>query len=309
MKKIAFVVNPHAANGAAAKRWPAIAAQAKTLLGDFDTLFTERSGHAIELARQAAAGGAELVVSVGGDGTMNEVVNGLMAPNSVAVNPATALGQICIGTGGDFRKTTGLPKEPEAALTWLAGDKTLPLDIGRLDMFDLQDREIVRYFVNIASFGIGGDLDARVNRTTKIFGGFASFAWGSLVSMLGYKNQPVRLRLDDVDLGERVIFTVAAANGQYFGGGMHPAPNASPYDGWFDVVIMGDIRLVERFATMPKIYKAEHIHHPKVEVRRAKKIVATSAETVLFDVDGETPGRLPATITLLPGALKLKVKD
>jgi len=309
MEKITFVVNPHAANGAAERLWPGIATQARARLGEFAAVFTARMGHATELAREAAADGAELVVAVGGDGTLNEVVNGLVQADGAPVNPRTALGQICIGTGGDFRKTTGLPKAPAAALEWLTGVKTKPLDVGRLEMTDHDGRPVLRHFVNIASFGIGGDVDARVNRTTKAFGGFASFAWGALTAMFAYRNKRVHLTLDGVDLGERVIFSVAVANGQYFGGGMHMAPAADPHDGMFDVVIIGDIGLGERLAQMPKIYKAAHLDNPKVEVCRAKKIVATSDEGVYFDVDGEAPGKLPATFTMLPGMLKLKVKD
>jgi diacylglycerol kinase family enzyme len=179
-----------------------------------------------------------------------------------------------------------------------------------MEMHDFAGRPMIRYFINIASFGISGKTDARVNRTTKVFGGFVSFAWAALATMVGYQNQRVRLVLDDErDLGERTIFLVSVANGQYFGGGMHAAPMADPYDGIFDVVIMGDVRGVERFAQMPKIYKAAHLNHPKIEVHRARKVAATSAETVLLDVDGEAPGQLPTTFTMLPGALNFKIKD
>jgi YegS/Rv2252/BmrU family lipid kinase len=240
---------------------------------------------------------------------MNEVVNGLMNADGTAVNPNCALGQICIGTGGDFRKTTGLPKEHAAAIEWLCGEKTIPLDVGRMDMTNHQGQRVVRYFNNITSIGIGGEVDDRVNRTTKAFGGFASFFWGSLTAMLGYKNKPVRLTLDGEFIGERTIFMVAVANGQYFGGGMHVAPQADLHDGLFDVIMLGDLTMFEKFTQMPKIYKAAHLQHPKAEVRRARKVVAESDHVVLLDVDGEAPGRLPTSFEVMPGALKWKVKD
>ncbi|NLH50959.1 MAG: diacylglycerol kinase family lipid kinase [Myxococcales bacterium] len=310
MKPPVFIVNPNAANGAASRLWPGIMEQAKSRLGEFEVRFTARMGHAVELARQAAEDGARLVISVGGDGTMNEVVNGLMGPDDRPVNPDTLVGQICIGTGGDFRKTTGLPKEHAAALDWLAGEATRTVDVGRLEMIDHQGRPTIRYFINIASFGIGGEVDERVNHTTKVFGGFASFAWGALSAMIGYKNKKVRVILDDQkDLGEQAVFSVAVANGRFFGGGMQMAPQADLSDGLFDVVVIGDISLWEKITQMPKIYQATHLGHPKIQLHHARKIVAITEETVLLDVDGEAPGRLPATFAVCPGAIRIKIHD
>jgi YegS/Rv2252/BmrU family lipid kinase len=310
MKNTVFIVNRNAANGSAARIWPRLAEQAAAKLGEFDVLFTERIGHATDLARQAAEEGAKLVVSVGGDGTLSEIVNGLMAPDGTPVNPETAVGQLCIGTGGDFRKSTGLPKDLELALDWLAGEKTTPIDVGRMEMTDHSGNLVVRHFANITSIGIGGDIDDRVNSTTKAFGGFFSFFWGSLMGMLHYKNQLVRLVLDDErDLGERRIFAVAVANGKFLGGGMKIAPDADHTDGLFEVVIIGDVGWGEKLTVLPKIYKGGHIPHPLIEVHRARKVVATSDEIVLLDVDGEAPGRLPTTFEICPGALRFKVKD
>ena len=309
MKDVVFIVNPNAANGAARKLWPGIAAKAQQRLGATRTLFTERQGHAIALARQAAQEGAGLVVSVGGDGTMNEVVNGLMNDDGTPVNPETAMGQISIGTGGDFRKTTGLPKEPDAALDWLVGESTKPIDVGRLRMIDGDGNQAVRFFINITSAGIGGEADDRVNRTTKAFGGFVSFFWGVLTAMVGYRNKPVHIVLDDErDLGVRIVFSIAVANGQFFGGGMHMAPAADLADGLFDVVIIGDLNWREKLFKLPKVYSANHLGLAKVESYRARKVVLTSDETVLLDVDGEQPGRLPTTFDLFPSALRFKVK-
>jgi len=309
MSRNVFIVNPNSANGNGGRLWPQISAAAKERIGDFEARFTERMGQATDLARQAAEDGAEMIVSVGGDGTLNEVVNGLMRPDGKPVNPKLVLATVVVGTGGDFRKTAGIPKEFTEAVKLLDGGITKTIDVGRMEMTDHQGRTVIRYFINITSFGIGGDVDARVNRTTKIFGGFASFAYASLITMLTFKNKPVHIVLDDAnDLGVRTIFNVAVANGQFFGGGMHIAPQANLSSGHFDVVLLGDFKLHETLTQMPKIYKAAHIGHPKVKVYQAKKVVATSTEQVLLDVDGEQPGKLPTTFTICPGAIKLKVK-
>ncbi|MDP8224900.1 MAG: diacylglycerol kinase family lipid kinase [Candidatus Lernaella stagnicola] len=310
MGKIVFVVNPNAANGTAAAQWPQIADMAQKRLGTFETLFTERVGHAMELARGAAAGGADLIVSVGGDGTMNEVANGLMNEDGTPVNPQIAVGQISIGTGGDFRKTTGLPKDIDAAFDWLVGDAVRPIDVGRMEMTGHDGEPQVRYFVNIASAGIGGAVDERVNMATKILGGFFSFFWGTITAMLSFKNVPMRIVLDDErDLGERRVFSLAVANGRFFGGGMQMAPGADMSDGLFDVVIIGDVDWSEKLSQLPRIYSGAHLGHEKVEIHRAKKVEAISDHTALLDVDGEVPGRLPTTFTICPGALKFKVKQ
>lgn len=310
MGKSLIIVNPNSANGNTRKIWPVIESAVKRKIGSFDTWWTERVGHGMELARKGAEQGYELLICVGGDGTNNEMINGLMNEDGTPVNPKLAYGLICMGTGGDFRKTALIPKDFREAVDWLPGEKTTRIDVGRMEMTDHQDRKVVRFFGNITSLGIGGEVDERVNNTSKALGGFASFAWASLGAMISYRNKRVRLILDDErDLGERKIFAVAVANGQFFGGGMHIAPHANLSDGLFDVIIIGDLGKVESLMKMPKIYQAAHMHFDKVEQYRAKKVVALSDERVLLDVDGEQPGKLPVTFTICPGALKLKIKD
>lgn len=310
MGKTLFIVNPNSSNGTTRKVWPEIEAAAKAQIGTFDVWWTERIGHGIELARRGAEQGYDFLVCVGGDGTNNEMVNGLMNADGTPVNPALVYASICMGTGGDFRKTTLIPKDFREAVSWLPGEKTANIDLGRMEMTDHHDRTVVRYFANITSLGIGGEVDERVNNTSKALGGFVSFAWSSLTTMVSYKNKRVRLILDDEhDLGERKIFAVAVANGQFFGGGMHIAPQADMADGLFDVIVIGDLTKLETLRQMPGIYQAAHLKYEKVEQYRAKKVVALSDERVLLDVDGEQPGKLPATFTICPGALKLKIKD
>ncbi len=304
--KTLAVVNPNSSNGATKKNWPKIKDEIEKHAPKFEYVFTSNQGHATELARAGLKEGYEMIVAVGGDGTNNEVVNGFFE-NDEPINPDAIFAHITQGTGGDLRKTLGTPKDYKEAAAVLAGEVTKRIDIGKMTLIDHDDNPISRYFVNIASFGIGGDVDARVNRTTKAFGGFVSFAWASLVSMITYKNKPVHLKIDGKDIGDFTIFGVAVANGQFFGGGMHVAPYAKMDDGKFDIVVMGDFGFIETLTQMTSIYKGGHINHPKVKSFQGSVVEATSEETVLHDVDGEQPGKLPSTYTLLPAALRVKI--
>lgn len=302
-----FIINPNASNGRCGKVWMReIDAELRRLGIRYREHRTRASGDAVALAQQLARPYATLV-SVGGDGTHNEIVGGLLAGGLPL--EGLRVGFLTLGTGGDLRKTLGLPTDPLAQLGAILSDAaaalTRPLDVGRLTYTDHAGVQRCRGFVNIASFGIGGEVDDRVNRTTKALGGFASFLIGTMRATIAYRNRSVRLKIDGQDLGEQRIFNVAVANGQYFGGGMHVAPNAKPDDGLFDVVVIGDIRLPEVLISGPRIYRGTHLGLDKVWERRARFVEASSDETVLLDVDGEQLGRLPATFEVVPEAIRV----
>lgn len=303
-KKIYFIVNPHSAGGQTGRVWPEIKAGAEKLFGPIGFSLTERTWHAVELTRAAIRAGAELIVSLGGDGTNNEVVNGFFEHGRL-LNPAVEMGVVCSGTGSDFIRTAEIPRKWTEALELLAKAPARPTDLGRMTLRDHSGREVERYYINIASFGIGGHADNVVNHTTKAFGGKVSFIVGSLRAALGYRNQRVRLQVDDRPVMERVIFNVAVANGRFFGAGMQTAPQAFLDDGFLDVVIVGDLTFVERLQFGGLVYSGRHMGMAKVEFLRGKKVVATSEERVLLDVDGEQPGSLPATFEVLPGKILL----
>jgi YegS/Rv2252/BmrU family lipid kinase len=300
--RVACIVNPRSAGGKTGKRWPEIERAVTKHLGEIHAYMTSKPRHATELARQALAEGAELVISVGGDGTNNEVLNGLFEDGR-PVNPAAAMSVIPGGTGGDFARLLGFPKEADAVAARLAQSKPKPIDVGRLTCVDPSGATISRMFLNITSFGLGGEVDDRVNRTSKALGGRLSFLWASLMAVLSYKNRPVHLVIDDVLNEERVIQQVSVANGQYFGAGMWVAPHAALDDGLFDIVIQGDRTKAETLLGGSDIYKGKHLEDPKTQVVRGRRLTATSREVTLIDMDGEQPGRLPATIELVPRAL------
>jgi diacylglycerol kinase (ATP) len=301
-----FIVNPASANKSTEKLWVQLEQVIRETMGEFDVSFTAASNHATELAREALLEGFEMIVAVGGDGTVNEVVNGFFDSGS-PVNPKSVLGVISRGTGSDFIKTLDIPKEIEAASRILCGRSVRKCDVGHFTSADENGNEMERYFINIADFGIGGEAVERVNNTTKAFGGFVSFLYGTLNTLLTYKSKRVRVKVDDSYESEKPINNVVVANGQYFGGGMWIAPRAQVDDGLFDIIIIEDMSLLESLTNIPRLYKGTHLEHPKVECLRGKTVIAESSDTVLIDVEGEHGGRLPAKFDIMPSAINVKV--
>ncbi|HEY0251041.1 MAG TPA: diacylglycerol kinase family protein, partial [Kofleriaceae bacterium] len=219
------VVNPSSQGGRLGKRWPELADTLARRF-PFDDVHTRHAGHATDLVREALRGGAERIVAIGGDGTINEAINGFFA-DGVAIAPQATFALIPFGTGGDFRRTMEIPLETAAAAEVIAADKRRPIDVGRLDFVDHAGEKAVRMFANIASFGVSGVVDRLVNESGKKLGRL-SFALATARATWSYKNQRVQLIFDGDTAGrvEATINTVAVANGKFFGGAMKIAPDA-----------------------------------------------------------------------------------
>jgi len=304
--KTFVVINPNSANRRTLNEWPLIEQELKRNLGGFGVEFTSGPDEATKITRSALKDGYEMIVCVGGDGTNNEVINGFFEDDKM-INPQSVFGMICRGTGSDLRKTVGSPRDIIEAAKVLGGKKIKACDLGKTTFINHQGKETGRYFINIADFGIGGEAVDRVNKTTKIFGGFISFLWATLVTSFIYRNKRVQLRIDDESFKEEFIKNVVVANGKFFGGGMQIAPRAKMDDGVFEIVVLGNLGWVEGFLVMRKIYKGEIIKNKKVRYSSAKRVMATSEQRVLLDLDGEQPGMLPATFEIIPQVIKVKV--
>ncbi len=269
---------------------------------DYEIRNTARRGDATAVARAALEGGARLVVAVGGDGTIHEVVNGMLADDR-AINPDAALGVVAAGTGSDFIRTFGLPAAPRFAVNHLAGDTAFPIDIGKITYERDGGRE-VRYFANIAELGIGAETVARAERLPR---------WlGPLVYLAAYWLTLRRFRSahGTVDLVDRTyegpVNNIIVANGQFFRGGMRIAPRAAPTDGLFDIQIE-HARKLESIALMPKVYKGQHLPHPDIDEFKRVKLSVASDPQLLIEADGEVLGHTPASFEVLRDAIKLKV--
>jgi len=302
--KTVFVVNPASGNGNTGKQWDEISGRILGLGIEHEALMTHAPGDATSLAARAISEGAATVVAVGGDGTINEVANGFFA-DGLEMSSA-ALGLLPMGTGGDFRRTVGVPQEFEAAIAVLKARRLRRIDAGRIEMKGLDGAPLVRHFVNIADAGIGGVVVERVNRTTKKLGGRVSFQYAAMMTLLGYRPQQVVVESAE-DHFEGRAQNVVVANGQYFGGSMHVAPRAVPDDGVFDVVVFGDIARFEALRSINDIYSAKHLQNPKVRAWQSAEVRVSSEERVLVDVDGEMCGTLPAVFTVVPEAIQLVV--
>lgn len=300
------LVNELAGAGAMADVFRRAEHPLRDAIGAFDVAFTDYVGHATKLVREALADGYRRVVVGGGDGTLNEVVNGWFGADGAPIAPDARIALLTGGTGGDFRKTLGVTSR-EHALAAIIGDRAVPHDVGRVRFRTDAGTEGTRYFVNIASFGLSGLVDRHIPGYRQL-GGKLAYVGATLRSMWGWRNPRVRVVLDGAREVSQPIVTVAVANGRYFGGGMEVAPRANPTDGQFHVTILGDLSRVELLMLTQKIYDGRHVEHPKVSTFVASSVFAESADRAVYlDVDGEALGGLPAQIDMLPGALRIVV--
>lgn len=305
------IVNPKSQGGAVGKRWPDLADEIGRIL-PFDEVRTTGPGSAIELTRQALRGGADRVVALGGDGTVNEVCGGFFDEDGRPIAPEATFGLLPYGTGGDFRRTMNIPTKLMEAARIIAGGHRRRIDLGRLTYQSADGEQRTRIFVNIASFGVSGVVDRLVNESGKKLGGKLAFAIASARATWSYRNQRVELVFDG-EAASRVelsINTVAVANGRFFGGGMMMAPDAEVDDGKFDVVALGDLRLGDLLRMSRRLYRGSHLTMDKVTHRRATVVEASPLEpgaAVELDVDGENLGRLPARFEVVPAALWMAV--
>ncbi|MES1990013.1 MAG: diacylglycerol kinase family protein [Pseudomonadota bacterium] len=311
---VAAIVNPRSGGGRTGRAWRVIASALEAELGPVRAQFTTspstpRYMPAAELTRQALKSGAQLVIAVGGDGTINEVVNGFFE-GGVSLNPDAHLAILNTGTGGDFRKTFDFSEDLNHCVKRIGAGTTRAIDLGRITYTSEDGLEDTRYFNNIASFGLSGEVVRAVNKAgiSKMFGGTFAFFWSSLKASYLYKTKPVRI-VTDAGFDETLnIGICAVANGRFFGGGMMIAPNAVPDDGLFDITIMHDTTFKDMLIGGGSLRDGTHLKNPKVLTLRATSLTATPVgpDPVLLDVDGEGPGRLPARYDILPTALTLR---
>ncbi|NVB82142.1 MAG: diacylglycerol kinase family lipid kinase [Kofleriaceae bacterium] len=300
------IVNPKSQGGRLGKRWTELS-ETLTRAFPFDFVHTEGPGDATRLAREALRAGAERVVAIGGDGTINEVVNGFFDDKGAPVNPDASFALIPFGTGGDFRKTMSIPTETADAVAVIKANQRKKIDVGKLELTTRDGAKVLRMFANIASFGVSGVVDRLVNESGKKLGRL-SFMYATAKATWSYKNQRVQLTFDGKasDRVETTINTVAVANGRYFGGGMKVAPHAEIDDGAFDVVSIGDLTFGDVIKSGRRLYAGTHLEMEKVSARRARVVEADPVEPgaiVELDVDGESPGILPARFEIVPSAL------
>lgn len=239
---------------------------------------------------------------VGGDGTVNEAVNGLVGTGRDGVELAV----LPRGTGTDFVRSFGIPTDVERAARIAVEGATRRIDAGKVMYRAWSGGEAVAYFANIASAGMSGAVAKRTNETTKALGGKASYLLATLAVFAGWRNTEMRITVDDAIRSGR-MYDAIVANARYFGGGMKICPGAEPDDGLFDVLLIGDITKADLLANMPKIYRGTHLPHPRAELLRGGVVTVDAPEPLPVELDGEQPGTTPVRFEVVPGALRLRV--
>jgi diacylglycerol kinase (ATP) len=297
-----FLVNPAAANNSTGRRWPQLERRAAALGLTGNVLFSERPGHLGELAREAVAGGAERLVVVGGDGTVHEVVDGLM---KAGLADRAELALLPLGTGKDFARSVRIPTRMDEAIEVARGGRVRTIDVGRAT-YTTGAGEAIAYFANFAGAGISGAIARRANGMTKALGGRVSFMWATLAVFSRWQPAEMTIEIEGEQRQARLLEALAM-NGDYTAGGMWVAPEAGLDDGSFDVVLIGDFSKAEFATTFPKIYRGTHVSHAKVEIVRARELRVDAPEPLPIVVDGEQPGTTPVRFELVPSALRVRV--
>jgi YegS/Rv2252/BmrU family lipid kinase len=254
-----------------------------------------------ELARRTADDGAELIVIVGGDGTVNEAVHGLVQSTA---RPEIAV--IARGTGWDFVRTYGIPRELERAVGIALNGVVREIDVGRVSYRTWAGEEAGGWFANVASVGMSGAIAQRANDTTKALGAKLSYLWATFAVFARWRNSEVRVTVDEETRIGR-MHDVIVANGRYLGGGMMMCPGAEPDDGLFDVLTIGDLTKGDLLLTLPKTYRGKHLPHPKAELLRGAVVTVDADEPLPIELDGEQPGTTPVRFEVVPKALRLRV--
>lgn len=301
-KKAIFILNPKASYGQGLVLWRRHQEELISLYPGIEFKPSEFSRHAEELTRQSIAEGAEIIIVAGGDGTLNEVINGVMTSEHPA---EVKIGILPVGTGCDFIKSVGIPRDWEKGMDILKKGAIKICDVGKVIFLNQKRKKEARYFINIASFGCSGRVVETANRAPKWLGGFTVYTYAIVSSFLQFKAVPVRLKFNGRKSRQYVIQNVFVSNGQYSGGGKRWAPKAKLDDGLFDVVVCGDIPKTLMMMHLKSLMDGTFDRQKGVNLERVTTLVAQSRQKVLLELDGELVGQLPASFSIRKQAVRL----
>ncbi|MCK4259413.1 MAG: diacylglycerol kinase family lipid kinase [Halanaerobiales bacterium] len=278
--KYQFIINPIAGGGLAKKKWEEIKRVVETENLNYEVVVTSSSGDAVFIAKKGVEKGFDVLVAVGGDGTVNEVVQGIIESGGKG---SVKLGIIPAGTGNDLVRTLNIPTHAEEAVKVLKNGHVKNIDLGKING---------DYFINIVGIGFDGAVANEINRDVRWLKGSSAYIYAILKTLLTYKSPKMKITIDDLILKGR-YFLVAIGNARYYGGGIKILPDANPSDGLFDICVVEDIPRIEVLKMLPKMSKGKHLDHSAVKIYRGKKIKVDSDEKVLVQADGELKGALP----------------
>jgi diacylglycerol kinase (ATP) len=292
------IVNPAAGNRRTRQRWAMLREELVRAGLTIEVGETTGPGAATTLARQAALDGWPLVIAVGGDGTVNEVINGLVDPSG---RPLATLGVIATGRGRDICRNFGIASDPVAAVRGLAEAAEISVDLNRAEWPGGGHR----YFVNAG--GVGFDADVAARSRASWGPGTVPYLIGVMTTLGRYAPRPATVEVDGAVVSRDPVAAVVVANGEYYGGGMWIAPGASPSDGRLNVVVLGDISRAELIRWLPTLYSGRHLEHPRVKAYAGQTVTITGPASLAMHLDGEPVSPAPVRVSVCPGALRLRL--
>lgn len=297
------IVNPNAGNGKGRKDQARIAGLLEKNGLGFTMVMTERKGHAIELTRDYIARGYRNFISIGGDGTLNEIVNGIFTQDICSPGSCT-ISKIPVGTGNDWGRMFSIPLVYEGAVMVIKERLTMKHDVGVIDYRNGETDER-RYFINIAGLGFESVVVAKTNRQKeKGKSSRAIYFYNLLSSLVAYRNTPAEITIDGKTAKQK-IFSINVGNGRYCGGGMRQTPEALPDDGMFDITVIKEIGKIEIIKSLRLLYDGTVLSHPRIDGYRSTGLKVSSDSTLYLEADGESLGHTPATFSILPSAVNI----
>lgn len=303
VKEYIVIVNPNAGKCRGKKDWTLISSLLLNEGLHFDVKFTEKKGHAISLAQEAVNLGYRKIITVGGDGTLHEVVNGVFM-NNACHTTEVSLGIIPVGTGNDWGKMFGIPDDYAGAIRIIRENKTMMHDAGHIVYFEGSEKR-ERYFINIAGVGFESAVVKRTNhQKERGHSGKLIYLYNLLVTLFAYRYRKVTFTIDSEKKKAR-IFSINIGNGRYCGGGMRQTPNAVPDDGLLDITVISGMSKLEIIRNLKILYNGKILEHPKISGYRCKKFGIDSDIPVYTEADGEMLGHTPATFSIIPACLKM----
>ena len=302
-KEWLVIVNPNAGNGKGEKDWDRISALLKKEDLSCTVKFTERKGQAIEFTLDAISAGFRKIITVGGDGTLNEVVNGVFT-NNICLTTEIVLALIPVGTGNDWGRMFGIPLDYERAVKIISENKTLLHDIGIISYYIGAEKKR-RYFINIAGLGFESVVVKKTNfQKDKGHGGKLIYFYNLLTSLLAYKNTKAEIIIDG-EVTHADVFSLNVGNGRYCGGGMRQTPRALPDDGLLDMTIINGMGKFEIIRNLKILYDGTILRHPKIDGYKCKNIKVTSEAVMYAEADGESLGQTPAEFSIVPDGINI----
>jgi YegS/Rv2252/BmrU family lipid kinase len=303
---IQIIVNPTAGSGKAKQIADSLLPEIRSISdSNINLIFTKGKDDATFIARDAIINGASMIIAVGGDGTVNEIVNGFFIENK-PINPLCDLGIISCGTGRGIGGGFKLPKSISQQVDLIVHCKSMPVDVGHISYFNTGGKHAERLFINECQTGIGSKVASAVGKKQKVWGGTVAFGLTSTLQVLMLKPQSLSIRFDDEPASKFNLIGVVAGNGTECAGGMKLTPDAKIDDGLFDVLLMHEMNVIKRLFNLTKVYSGSHILSPYFTIRRCKRLDITSDTKTTIEADGEVLGFSPFSIEIIPASIRIK---